>query len=126
MLRRRQASTRPRRLNTKVPPPAYGQPAPYGGYPPYGAVPMKSTGIATVLSLVLGLIGFAGIGHIYIGKLTEGIIFLIIGWVLLFIGALTFFLLILWFIYVIWQTYDAYNKANQYNASVQQTGRAPW
>lgn len=109
-----------------APAPAYGQPAPYGA-PPYGAVPMKSTGVATVLALVLGLIGFAGIGHIYIGKLTEGIVFLIVGWVLLVVGILTFGIgLILWLIFVIWQTYDAYNKANRYNAAVQQTGRAPW
>lgn len=109
----------------QVPPPAYGPPAPYG-MPPYGAVPMKNTGTAVVLAAVLGLIGFNGIGHMYVGKLTDGVLYLIIGWILILIAIFTWFGWLLWLIYWIWLIYDAYNKANQYNAAVQMTGRAPW
>ena len=94
-------------------PPQYGQPV-------YATVPLKSAGLAAVLALII-----PGLGHIYLGKIGDGIVYLVLSVVL---GALFFLivpliiLLILW----IWQIFDAYNKANQYNAAVQQTGRAPW
>ena len=48
----------------------------------------KSEGITLVLSIVLGLMGLMGIGHIYVGKVKRGIIILIGGlfiWVIVFI-----------------------------------------
>jgi TM2 domain-containing membrane protein YozV len=86
----------------------------------YTSVPLKNAGIAAVLALII-----PGAGHIYLGKIGEGIMYLILAIILgvlfwLIIPAII--LVILW----IWQIYDAYNRANQYNASVQQTGRAPW
>jgi TM2 domain-containing membrane protein YozV len=48
----------------------------------------KSEGITLVLSIVLGLMGLMGIGHIYVGKVKRGIIILIAGlfiWVIVFI-----------------------------------------
>jgi len=84
-------------------------------------MPMKSTGIAAVLAVLV-----PGLGHIYLGKITEGIVFLVLGVILGVIGLLTLFLIFLPIVFWIWQIYDAYNKSNQYNASIQQTGRAPW
>jgi TM2 domain-containing membrane protein YozV len=104
--------------------PQYPQPvAPYQqmpSQPMYAPVPMKSTGIAALLALII-----PGLGYIYVGKIMEGIIILILAIVL---GVLFWLLipivilLVLW----VWQIYAAYQLANQYNAAVQQTGRAPW
>ena len=97
-------------------------------------MPTKSSGLAAILAFLI-----PGLGHIYLGKITEGIIFMILAvaiWVLagfaivvslLIFGILGFVIgLILYFIFWAWQIYDAYNKANEYNAAVQRTGRAPW
>ena len=48
----------------------------------------KSEGVTLVLSIVLGLMGLMGIGHIYVGKVKRGIAILIGGifiWVIVFI-----------------------------------------
>lgn len=48
----------------------------------------KSEGVTLVLSIVLGLMGIMGIGHIYIGRVKRGIAILIGGiliWVVVFI-----------------------------------------
>jgi TM2 domain-containing membrane protein YozV len=102
------------------PPPAYGQPQP--GQPLYGTIPLKNAGLAAVLAFLI-----PGLGHIYLGLITKGILYIILMVVLLFLGFFT--LGITWIIYIIfwlWQIYDAYKRANQYNFTVQQTGRAPW
>ncbi len=39
----------------------------------------KSEGITLVLSIVVGLLGIMGVGHIYLGRVRRGIIILIIG-----------------------------------------------
>ncbi|HHT75452.1 MAG TPA: zinc-ribbon domain-containing protein [Methanomassiliicoccaceae archaeon] len=100
-------------------PPAYGS-QPFG-QPMYAPIPLKNAGIAAVLAFL-----WAGLGHIYLGQIGKGIMFMLVYIILWVIGFLTFFGLILPFIFWIWQLYDAYTKANEYNASVQQTGRAPW
>ena len=82
---------------------------------------MKSPGLAALIALVI-----PGAGHIYDGRIGEGILFLFISFVLWIIGILTIVGLILVPIFYIWQIFDAYSKANQYNQAVQQTGRAPW
>ncbi len=41
----------------------------------------KSEGTTLVLSIVVGLLGFMGVGHIYLGRVRRGIIILIIGMV---------------------------------------------
>jgi TM2 domain-containing membrane protein YozV len=87
----------------------------------YAPIPLKNAGIAAVLAFL-----WAGLGHIYLGQIGKGIMFMLVYIILWVIGFLTFFGLILPFIFWIWQLYDAYTKANEYNASVQQTGRAPW
>ena len=39
----------------------------------------KSEGLTLVLSIVVGLMGIMGVGHIYIGRVRRGVIILIIG-----------------------------------------------
>ena len=39
----------------------------------------KSEGLTLVLSIVVGLMGIMGVGHIYIGRVKRGVIILIIG-----------------------------------------------
>lgn len=88
------------------PPPPPGPPPPYPSYPqypgaggyydpsaPYGRHPVtgqpysdKSKTIAGLLQL-LGLIGIAGIGRIYIGQIGLGVAQLIVGWVTCGVGA---------------------------------------
>lgn len=101
-----------------APPPQYG-PQPYGQPPGY-LLPMKNAGIAAVLALII-----PGAGHIYLGKIGEGIIYLVLAIILGVLFWLIVPLIILLVLYI-WQIYDAYNKANEYNAALQQTGRAPW
>ncbi len=81
---------------------------------------MKNAGLVAILALIV-----PGLGHIYLGKIGEGLVYL----VLIAILAALWFLVITLVIMVIlwlWQIFDAYKKANQYNSVVQQTGRAPW
>ncbi len=91
--------------------------------PIYIPVPTKSAGLAAVLAFLI-----PGLGHIYLGKIGEGLFYLIISIVMAALSPFTLFVLFipLVVIYWIWQIYDAYKKANQYNRAVQQTGRAPW
>lgn len=112
------------------PPPQYGpQPyaqQPYGqqpyGQPMYQMAQMKNAGIAAVLAFLI-----AGLGHIYLGLITTGIMYIILMVVLWILGIFTFGIgFIIYIVFWLWQIYDAYNKANQYNAALQQTGRAPW
>jgi TM2 domain-containing membrane protein YozV len=86
-----------------------------------------------------------GIGHFYVGRITRGIVILIVGmvtgivWYLLFfIGVLAAFVgqaglfglsilvglgrLALW----VWQIHDAYSLAKRFNESVGRTGKPPW
>ena len=109
-------------------PPAYNsQPyqQPYG-QPMYAPLPLKNSGIAAVLAFL-----WAGLGHIYLGQIGTGILYMIAYIVLWVIGIISFIIfpfigLLLPFVFWIWQLYDAYKKANEYNAAIQQTGRAPW
>lgn len=104
-------------------PPAYG-PQPYGQ--PMYQLPVKSAGIAAVLAFL-----WAGLGHIYLGQIGTGILYMIVYIVLWVVGVavavFTFGIgLVIPLIFWIWQLYDAYKKANEYNAALQQTGQAPW
>jgi TM2 domain-containing membrane protein YozV len=87
----------------------------------YAPVPLKNAGLAAVLAFL-----WAGLGHIYLGMITKGILYMILYVVFLVIGVLTIIGLIIPLVFWIWQIYDAYKLANQYNSAVQQTGRAPW
>lgn len=104
-------------------PPTYG-PQPYQqpyDQPMYAPLPLKNAGIAAVLAFI-----WAGLGHIYLGQIGKGILYMLVYIVLWVIGVFTLVGFILVLIFWIWQLYDAYKLANEYNAAVQQTGRAPW
>ena len=83
--------------------------------PPPSAAPTvpaarKNEGMAAVLSFL-----FVGLGQIYNGEIGKGIIFLIIGIILVF----TMFILIGFILYPlfwIYNIYDAYNTAKKINA----------
>lgn len=104
----------------------------------------KSPGIAAVLAGVLGLFGVWGIGHIYISKLSRGVVLLVSGLMLegiLWYFVLKFFsscylgpfdLMIFYLIsligFVVWicQTYNAYTLAKKFNKHLKEYGEAPW
>jgi Uncharacterized protein conserved in bacteria len=102
---------------TSYAPPSYG---PNTGNPNMYA-PQKSTGIGIILAFLI-----PGAGHMYAGKITEGIMIFILYVVLMFTGFLflipLFFALILW----IWNIYDANKKIKEYNDCIRRTGNPPW
>lgn len=109
------------------------------------ALPLKSTGLAAVLSFL-----FAGLGQVYVGKIARGIIFVCIGAcigilsTILMLGGIeidtngelsaytmSYFIagaaiLIAYLVFWVWQIFDAHNLANQYNDALRQTGNEPW
>lgn len=102
---------------------------------PIVATQTKDPGAAVLISLVAGIFGFQGIGHIYLEKVAKGLGLLLFGWisyiaviVFLFSGNLSMAILIAAGIFIlwIWQSYDAYNLAKYYNDSQLRMGRAPW
>ncbi len=93
----------------------------------------KDPTIATLLALIVGFFGLFGIGHIYIGRTSRGVMFLVIGIVLLalvFVGSLFIFcgvpFLVIGFFVWIYQALDADKLARQYNEILQTTGSPPW
>jgi len=93
----------------------------------------KDPTIAALLALIVGFFGLFGIGHIYVGRIMKGIMFLVIGFVLIalvFVGTLFIFcgipFLLIGFVVWILQTLDAHKLAIQYNEVLQRTGRPPW
>jgi len=121
--------------------------------PSQAGLETKNTGLTALIALILGIFGIWGAGHIYVGKLTRGIVLIILGilieWVLGFVlifGALSMGAhwlweprgavgaligaVILWLVITIgifiWQIYDAYNLAKYYNQYVQQYRKPPW
>lgn len=92
-------------------------------------VQYKNEGVALVLAAVLGIIGLCGIGHIYAGRLSRGILILLAS---LVTGALVVFM---WIIIVpviihiglvIWTIFDARNVCREYNTTLSDTGQPPW
>lgn len=117
--------------------------------PPYyrSWVKEKDPNITLALALILGIIGFMGIGHLYIGKIARGVVLLIFGLVVIpMFGAVFMYfivsgigyypdatmiipfiiLIIIWLIILIWQTIDAYEMAKTYNHVLRTTGSPPW
>jgi len=121
-----------------APPP---QPPP-GWTPPPGSaqIPLKNPGTAAVIALIVGVLLFWGVGHIYVGRVMKGVCIMFAGWVagvlllLSFLGlmweaggiALIAFFALLALGGWIWQTFDAYSLAKQYNDYVRAHGTEPW
>jgi TM2 domain-containing membrane protein YozV len=97
-------------------------------------LPYKSPGTAALIAFIGGLFGLPGIGHIYVGKLGNGIGILILGLVIfafmiIFAFALpplALFFSIGYLALFIWQIFNARTKAREFNESVQRTGKEPW
>jgi TM2 domain-containing membrane protein YozV len=86
----------------------------------------KSNKTAVVIALIAGILGFNGIGHLYIGRLSRGVSLLIIGWVFV---ALTFFFIpfgVVYLIFWVWQAYDVNIKAKYFNNYLVNNGKSPW
>ena len=87
----------------------------------------KSEGVTIILTVILGLFGLGGIGHMYIGKIGKGIAILIVGIILLVVVVVTMGIgLIALIPFAIWVVYDAYKLCKYYNAHLEQHGRVPW
>ncbi|WP_400208947.1 zinc ribbon domain-containing protein [Candidatus Methanomassiliicoccus intestinalis] len=122
--------------NGAAPAGGYAGGIPYGGYAPY-ATPLKSAGLAAILSFL-----FTGLGQVYLGKITRGICFIIIG---IAISSVMFAIMlplamagsggafipmvvaaivsaVVW----IYNVFDAYTLAEEYNNTLRRTGNPPW
>jgi TM2 domain-containing membrane protein YozV len=87
----------------------------------------KSEGTTLVLTIILGIFGLGGIGHIYLGNITRGFVILIVGFILLIISAVTFGIgLIILIPFAIWVVFDSRKQCKYYNDHLEQTGRPPW
>ena len=91
-----------------------------GGAQPQYVIPLKSSGIAAVLALII-----PGLGHIYAGNIGKGLLLLILEIILMCFYGLLFPLLIAIIIWV-WQIYDAYKTTEEYNDALKSTGQKPW
>lgn len=97
---------------------------------------LKDETVTLVLSIVLGLFGLSGIGHMYVGKIGKGVGILIGSILLWIIGAALTTTLILAiigiplmitaFVLFIWQIIDARKLCRQYNDHLKRTGTPPW
>ncbi len=93
---------------------------------------MKSESVTLVLSILLGLFGLSGIGHMYMGKVGKGVGILILGIILVIIGAVTlaFFVGYVFFIIYlavfIWQIIDSRKLCQEYNEYFRLHNESPW
>ncbi len=113
------------------PQPNYNNPPPqqpdYNHNPNQRPMQWKSEGTTLVLTVILGIFGFGGIGHIYLGNITRGILILIVGIILLAVAIITIGLGLLILIpFAIWVVFDARKQCKRYNDHLEQTGRPPW
>lgn len=87
----------------------------------------KSEGTTLVLTIALGIFGFGGIGHIYLGKILRGIVILIVGIILLGIAIASMGIgLIILIPFAIWVILDARKLCREYNEYYEENGRPPW
>ena len=115
--------------NQNPPPqPNYNQnPPPQPNYNPQYHTGHKDENTTLILSIILGLIGLPGIGHMYVGKVGKGVGILIGSWILIIVGVATLGIgLIVYLILFIWQIFDSRNLCRQYNQYLSQNGRPPW
>ena len=98
--------------------------------------------VATALAFILGLYGFFGVGHLWVGRVQRGLAVLFGGLATAGIGigfliaskaipdVISAVFAILFFVIAgalfLWQIFDAARLAREWNAHVAQTGRKPW
>ena len=109
----------------------YNNPPPQPNYNP-NQRPMqwKNEGTTLLITVIFGIIGYGGIGHIYIGQIGKGIGLLVVGTILLVISIVLIFMLmpfiiILW-IFAIWVVFDAKKQCRRYNDHLEKTGQPLW
>lgn len=107
---------------------SFGQPAapnPQQAFP--SGATYKNQGTALVLAVILGFIGICGIGHFYLGKISRGVIILIVGIILGVITVASGFIgLIVYIPFLIWTLYDANSSCKYYNHFLSTKSHAPW
>ena len=113
------------------PQPNHSNPPPqqpnYNHNPNQRPMQWKSEGTTLILTIILGIFGFGGIGHIYLGNITRGIVILIVGIILLLVTVVTIgFGLLILIPFAIWVVFDARKQCKHYNDHLEQTGRPPW
>ena len=82
----------------------------------------KNEGLGVVLSFL-----WVGLGHLYAGMITRGILLFFVYIILVGVGFFLLFPLIFAFILWIWSLFDVYNKIKFYNAELRRTGgNPPW
>ncbi|MDA8000136.1 MAG: zinc ribbon domain-containing protein [Alphaproteobacteria bacterium] len=86
----------------------------------------KSEGTTLVLSIVLGLLGVQGVGHLYVGRIGRGVGILVGAIVLLISGFLFPVMFIAYFVVFVLQIIDARKLCLQYNQHIAATGQRPW
>jgi len=98
-------------------------------------VEWKSESITLLLSILLGLFGIQGVGHMYVGKVGKGVVILIGSLVLIVIAVLLTMtgigaiigipLIIAYIVMFIWQIIDARKLCFQYNDHLERHGSPP-
>ncbi|WP_081633106.1 zinc ribbon domain-containing protein [Candidatus Methanomassiliicoccus intestinalis] len=91
------------------------------GVPPQYILPLKSSGIAAILSFII-----PGAGVIYAGQIGKGLLYFIIGIIVSFATIMLLPFIVVFLIFWVWQIYDAYNITEEYNQILQTTGQKPW
>ncbi len=96
----------------------------------------KDRGVTLLLAILVGLIGFYGIGHVYLGRITRGVAILITDFVFTIIVIVSLVTFVLWPLAVVfglaslglfvWQVIDANSLVNKYNKALEETGKSPW
>ena len=91
----------------------------------------KSESTTLLLSILLGLFGLSGIGHLYLGMIGRGVVILIGGIALGVVGVLTLFFGVGWILLIayiplfIWQIIDSRKLCRQYNDYYEEYGKEP-
>jgi len=95
----------------------------------------KSEGVAIVLAVLVGLLGFYGVGHMYVGRIRRGLVILFLDWFISISGivlimmneilgtgglVLGIILLIGSFALWIWQIFDVRKVCREHNQSLHE------
>lgn len=92
----------------------------------------KSESTTLILSIILGIIGIQGVGHIYVGKVGKGIGILIVSIIMFAVGILTVgigigaIFLIIYIIMFFWQINNSRVLCKEYNDYLEKNGNTPW
>ena len=87
----------------------------------------KNEGTAMVITILFGIFGLGGIGHIYLGRIGKGIVIVIVGLILIIITLFTMGIgLIIFLPFAIWVVFNVRSDAKKYNDALEKTGKSPW